>query len=187
MNGPDDFQAQRLEQCRSYLLLLARMSLDSDLRGKIAASDIVQQTLLEAYAQREHLPSSADELCGWLRTALANNLRDWRRHLRRQKRDVARERSLDARLAASSQRLLDRALTAQSSPSHRAMQAEEVLRLAQALWKLPEAQREAIVLHHLQGQTLSQIAQQLSKSDAAVAGLLHRGLRTLRKLLDSSE
>lgn len=186
MDGLDDTESQQWEQYRSYLLLVARMSLDRSLRGKIDASDIVQQTLLEAHAQRARLPRAADELCLWLRTTLANNLRDQQRYLRRRKRDITREQPLDAPLAASSQKLLDRALAGEPSPSRCAMRAEEVLRLAQALWQLPEAQREAIVLHHLEGRTLSQIAQELGKSEAAVAGLLHRGLRTLRKLLDSS-
>ena len=41
------------------------------------------------------------------------------------------------------------------------------------------------MLHHLQGATLAQVAQQLDRSPAAVAGLLHRGLKQLRELLDT--
>ena len=63
------------------------------------------------------------------------------------------------------------------------MRQEDLLQLADALWKLPAAQRDAIVLHHLQGWTLSETAKRLDKTDAAVAGLLHRGLRKLRELL----
>jgi len=48
---------------------------------------------------------------------------------------------------------------------------------------LPTAQCEAIVLHHLQGLPLSEVAEQLDKSPAAVAGLLHRGLRRLREVM----
>jgi DNA-directed RNA polymerase specialized sigma24 family protein len=53
---------------------------------------------------------------------------------------------------------------------------------------LPEAQREAIVLHYWQGCSLAEKeAQQLGRTPAAVAGLLHRGLRTLRGLLNEPE
>jgi RNA polymerase sigma-70 factor (ECF subfamily) len=55
--------------------------------------------------------------------------------------------------------------------------------MADALSQLPESQREAIVLHHLQGATLSQVAAKLDRTEAAVVGLLHRGLKQMRKLL----
>ena len=42
---------------------------------------------------------------------------------------------------------------------------------------------QAIVLHHLQGCSLIETARRLVRSDEAVAGLLHRGLKKLRKLL----
>ncbi len=66
---------------------------------------------------------------------------------------------------------------------------EDLLRLADALTQLPAAQREAIILHHLQGASLTETAERLGRTDAAVAGLLHRGLRKLREVLaqDSGE
>ena len=185
MSGQTHPIAAGLEKCRSYLLLLARLNLEDGPRGRIESSDVVQQTLLEAHEQRDKLPQNADELCAWLRTGLANNIRDQQKHLRRQKRDIRREQSLEAALAASSQRLAEQAATLQPSPSQQAMRAEDLVQLASALWHLAETQREAIVLHHLQGWTISQTAQRLDKTDAAIAGLLHRGLRQLRALLGS--
>jgi RNA polymerase sigma-70 factor, ECF subfamily len=182
-----EFCTAEVDRYRSYLLLLARMNLNGEPQRKIEPSDVVQQTLLEAHAARERLPADEEELCAWLRTALANNIRDQRKHLRRQKRDPAREKSLEAALAESSQRLADQAATLQPSPSQQAMRAENLLRLAAALWKLPEAQRDTIILHHLQGWTISQTAERLGKTDAAIAGLLHRGLRELREILGSRE
>jgi RNA polymerase sigma-70 factor (ECF subfamily) len=63
---------------------------------------------------------------------------------------------------------------------------EDLLRLADALTQLPEAQREAIVLHHLQSCLLSETARSLGRSDTAVAGLLHRGLKKLREIMRRS-
>ena len=60
---------------------------------------------------------------------------------------------------------------------------EQVLQLSAALDQLPEAQREALILRHFHGQSLAQIAQQLDRSHAAVAGLLKRGLHQLRERL----
>jgi RNA polymerase sigma-70 factor (ECF subfamily) len=116
---------------------------------------------------------------------LANNLADAIRRFRRAKRDIRRERSLDAALADSSMKLAN-CLAADSTPSRRAVQNEDLLRLADALVSLPEPQREAIVLHHLQGCTLRDTATRLSKSDTATAGLLHRGLKRLRELMSET-
>jgi RNA polymerase sigma-70 factor (ECF subfamily) len=162
------------------------MNLERVIPSKIEASDVVQQTLLEAHGARDRLPTNEDELCTWLRVALANNIRDERRRLRRQKRDAAREQSLEIALNNSNDRLAEQAATLQPSPSQQAIHAEQVLRLANAVWQLPDAQRDAVMLHHLQGWTISQSAQSLGKSEAAVAGLLHRGLRQLRTVLTSS-
>ena len=120
---------------------------------------------------------------GWLRQILANNLADAVRGLARAKRDVTRERPLDQELDDSFTRVEGWLAAVQSSPSQQAVRAEELIRLADALTSLPLAQREAIVLHHLQGLPLAEVGQQLEKSPAAVAGLLHRGLKRLRELL----
>ena len=54
------------------------------------------------------------------------------------------------------------------------------MQLAEALSRLPEAQREALVLQHWQGWSLDEIAEQMGRTRTAVAGLLKRGLRQLR-------
>ena len=117
-------------------------------------------------------------------SALANNIRDAWRKQRRKKRDVARERSLEASLDETSKRLRDWLVADQTSPSTRAARAEDLLRMADALIELSDAQRDAVVLHHLQGWTISEVAQQLDRSSSAVAGLLHRGLRKLKEIMN---
>ena len=175
----------QFERYRSYLLLLARLQLDQRWQARIDPSDLVQQTLLDAHSRWHQLGTENAELAAWLRRALANNLADAIRQLRRAKRDVSRERSLDAAMAGSSQRLAN-CLAGDSTPSRRAVQNEDLLRLADALVSLPEPQREAIVLHHLQGCTLCDTAARLSRSDTATAGLLHRGLKKLRELMSET-
>jgi RNA polymerase sigma-70 factor (ECF subfamily) len=59
-----------------------------------------------------------------------------------------------------------------------------VLRLAQALGRLPEDQRRAVELHHLKGCPVAEVAQQLGRGTRAIAGLLLRGMKRLRQLLN---
>jgi hypothetical protein len=111
-----------LDRFRDYLVLLARVQMDARLRAQLNPSDIVQQTLLEAYRQREQFRGQDDAaLAGWLRQILAHNLADAGRALGRARRDVARERSLEAVLEESSVRLHGALAADQSSPSQHAM------------------------------------------------------------------
>jgi RNA polymerase sigma-70 factor, ECF subfamily len=173
-----------LGRFREYLRLLARMQLGSRLQAQMDASDVVQQTLLEA---QQHLPQfrggSEAELAAWLRRILARNLADALRAAGRAKRDVSRQRSLEAALDESSSRLEGGLQAEQSSPSERAERNEQAVLLAEALARLPEPQREAVVLRHLESWPLADIADRLGRSQAAVVGLLQRGLKNLRTLL----
>jgi RNA polymerase sigma-70 factor (ECF subfamily) len=173
-----------LERFRSYLLLLARLKLDRKLRGKLDASDVVQQTMLEAHMALESF--RGDDLAAqaaWLRQILARNLANAVRDLTRAKRDVRKERSLQADLDASASRLDGWLAAEQSSPSQKMERHERALQLAEALAQLPEAQRDAVVLRHFQGLPLAEIAEQLDCTTTAVTGLLQRGLKNLRKSL----
>jgi RNA polymerase sigma-70 factor (ECF subfamily) len=177
-----------LDRFREYLVLLARVQMDARLRARLNLSDIVQQTLLEAYRQRDQFRGRGDaELAAWLRQMLVHNVADAWRALGRAKRDVALERSLEASLEQSSVRLRAVLAADQSSPSQQAVRNEQWLRAADALARLPEPQREVIVLHYLQARPLADVALQVGRSEASVAGLLHRGLKKLREMLHERE
>ena len=75
----------------------------------------------------------------------------------------------------------------QSSPSQQAQRHERAVRLAEALARLPENQREAVVLRHWHGCSLAEIGERLGCTTTAVTGLLHRGLRKLRQQLHDLE
>jgi RNA polymerase sigma-70 factor (ECF subfamily) len=173
-----------LQRFRNYLVLLARLKLDRKLRGKLDASDVVQQTLLEAHQAMESF--RGDDLAAqaaWLRQILARNLANAVRDLTRAKRDVRKERSLNADLDASASQLEGWLAADQSSPSQKMECQERALRVAEALAELPDTQRDAVVLRHFQGLSLAQIADELDCTTAAVTGLLQRGLKNLRKSL----
>jgi RNA polymerase sigma-70 factor (ECF subfamily) len=170
-----------LDRFRPYLQLLARLQMRREIQAKVDPSDVVQLTLLNAHQAREGFRGTTEsELAGWLRQILARNLARVSRDLGRDKRNVDRERSLQAQLDESSLRLEAWLASDESSPSQRASRNEEVVRLAAAVARLPEAQRTAIELHYFQGWTIAQVGDHLEKSTTAAAGLLHRGLVALR-------
>jgi len=181
MNGDETAELSRF---RPYLLMLARLQFDDLLQAKLDESDIVQQTLMEAH---QSLPSfrgqSGEEQAAWLRTILARNLADELRKFRRGKRDVRLEASLQVSLSESTVRLERILACNDGTPSQYAMANEQLVALATALMKLPEDQRRAVELFHLQGHSAAEVATRLERTDIAVAGLLRRGLKRLRELV----
>jgi RNA polymerase sigma-70 factor (ECF subfamily) len=118
---------------------------------------------------------------------LRHNVQDAVRALRCQKRDIARERPLTG-APSDSRRMPDEWLTAGVTAPSRALAAtEELLQMSRAIAMLPQDQREAVVLHHLQGRTLAELAGHFDRHPSAVAGLLHRGLKKLRANMKSSD
>ncbi len=151
--GDEDERGRLLEAYRSYLMLLARVQLGQDLRGKVDPSDLVQETFLEAHRDFGQFSGQSEaELLAWLRRVLATGLADQvRRYRGTQQRDLRLERQLAAALDQSSQ-ALERGLAARgSSPSAGAERREDAARLAEALERLPADYRDVLLLRHFQG------------------------------------
>ncbi len=171
-----------LEQFRSYLHVLAETQLHARLKSKVDASDIVQQTLLQAHqAEEQFRGTTSAEKAAWLRTILNNVLCGLARGFGRQRRDVSREQSMQA-IEQSSLQLMNLLSSDVSSPSaalHRHERADE---LAKAMLRLTAEQRQAIILKYWQGKTLAEIGEELGKSTEAVAGLIFRGMQKLKSV-----
>jgi RNA polymerase sigma-70 factor (ECF subfamily) len=180
--GPDgQLHGRSVEKYRDYLRLLARLRLDPRLQSKLDPSDLVQQTLTKAHQNFDQFRGRSEaELAGWLRRILANTLTDAARKFQR---EVSVGHSLEQALDASSARLEAWFAADQSSPSEQVVRQEQLLRLAAALGRLPDDQRQAVEMHHLQDGSVADIAQRLGRTEAAVAGLLRRGLKKLREIL----
>ena len=173
-----------VESLRPYLCVLARMHLDRRLWAKLDPEDLVQATFQEALEHWDQFLGNGHlELKGWLRQMLLHNLWDALRHFQQQKCDVGLERSLDH----SSSRLMQSLAAEQSTPSQRAVKNEQLQRLAEALLLLTADQQEAVILHHLHAMKLAEVAAQLARSMEATAGLVHRGLKKLKELLNEGE
>jgi RNA polymerase sigma-70 factor (ECF subfamily) len=177
-----------LERYRPFLLLISHNQIDPKVAARCSPSDIVQETFAEACRGFDRFTGSTEaEFSVWLRTIHEHNLCDAaRRHLIAQGRAAGREQRLRGPEEGASITWRD-VPASEQSPSDWAIEGERALRLASLLLSLPEGQREAIRMRHLEGCTVAEIAQRMERSLPAVAGLLKRGLLALeRKMSEDS-
>src|SRR5262249_55475999 len=128
-----------LELYRGYLALLARLQVGRRLQGKVDASDVVQETFLEAYRHFPQFQGTTEaELVSWLRQILAARLAKLLRHyLGTQRRDVRLERERQVE-PDQPPRVLDKGLLPRSSSrSQQAARREQAVLLAESLRRLP--------------------------------------------------
>ena len=182
--GDREALGRLLEAQRAALHRLAERQLGGPIAVRVDASDIIQQTFLEAHRGfRQFAGQDERELTAWLLRILdhkvAGAIRD---HALLQKRNVHRDRSMDDshRGMASLKNELDAGI---STPSQKVIRGEEEQLLMKALSVLPDDQREAVRLRHLEGLALADIARHLGRSPAATAGLIKRGMQVLRRRL----
>jgi RNA polymerase sigma-70 factor, ECF subfamily len=172
------------KELRPYLLMLAKKQWNSVLEGWCEPSDIVNETLLEAYAKRgDFRGKTKAALACWVRAILAHNLADLIRKRTAKKRDCRLECSIDATVEESSQALGRSLADTEGTPSEIAEATEDIVRLGLCLEILPVDYQTAIRLHHLEGKSVAETAREMNKSKQAISGLLRRGLVQLGKLL----
>jgi len=179
-DGEDPIRS--VEAYRSYLKVLARTRLPAGLGRHLDDSDLVQMTLAEAHRdEAQFRGSTCGEKMAWLRRILARNVADAVKALRRAKRDIAREASFRDLVDRTAARLEHWwAAENASTPSMKARRAEQIVALTDEIERLPPDQREAVVLRHLHGLALNEIARVMDRTASSVASLIHRGLLTLR-------
>ncbi len=167
---------QLMELFRGYLLSIADEELAQLVQPKAGPSDVVQDTFLEAQGLFARFGGEqGDEFRAWLRAILLNKLSELHnRYLGAQKRQADREQSLDAPGP-----LRDALAVGGSTPSARAVRREESAALADALGRLPEAHRQAIVWRNWDGLTFAEIGQRLGRSEDAARMLFGRALERL--------
>jgi RNA polymerase sigma-70 factor, ECF subfamily len=187
--GGESAVGSLLETYRNYLRLLARVEIGRRLQGKVDASDLVQETFLEAHRNFDRF-RGADEpqFAFWLRQILAAKVANLVRHyFGTQGRDARLEEELAAEVDNSS-RLLGQELAASiTSPSLRAARREEAVLLADALDALPTDYREVIILRHLEGLTFPEVARRMERTQDSVEKLWLRGLARLRQEMGESQ
>ena len=173
------------ELYRPYLRLLARLQIDNRFQAKIDASDVVQETFLDAHRDFAKFRGTTErELMCWLRRILAGNLVDHvQRHYKAQRRDVQLEHSIHAQLDRSSQAMDHGLVAVQTTPSQSAARREEAIVLVDALERLPKDYREVLVLRHLEGLKFPDVARRMGRTVGSVQQLWTRAVAQLRRTL----
>jgi RNA polymerase sigma-70 factor (ECF subfamily) len=175
---------QLFARCRDYLSLAARARVESWLRAKADASDLVQQTLLEAHRGFEQFHGGTEaEFLGWLRRILDHNAADLvRRYHAAGKRQVGREVPLASGGSTKTGGRVEPA-AADESPSSEAAKRESELALAAALAELAPDHREVIMLRNLQRLPFDEVAHRMNRSRPAAQMLWMRAMQKLKEVL----
>lgn len=183
--GSREAQAQLLQAMRPYLLAVAEDQLASEIRPKLAASDIVQNTVFQAWQDfGDFRGQSRAELVGWLRTILRRCAADGaRQHREIAKRDISRERSLDQIKSEYGAALAD----SRSTPSGRAMANEERQKMKRAVRRLSSRYEQVIRLRNDLGLTYEEMGVALSCTKNAARKLWLRAVKELGRELNHDD
>lgn len=170
--------------CRNYLSLLAQGQVESHLQAKVDPSDLVQQTLLEAYDGFANFHGRSEaEWLAWLRGILAHNALDCIRHYQGEKRRVRREVSPAGVPQDSSAKGLFEPADTGETPSAQLIRRERELQVADAVARLDPDQRTVVILRNLQRLPFEEVAQRMGRSRAAAQMLWMRAIRKLQEIM----
>jgi RNA polymerase sigma-70 factor (ECF subfamily) len=183
--GDREALGRAIQPFRQFLLMIAERELAPELKAKEGASDLVQDTLMEAH---RHFPKfeggTRAELRAWLRRILLHRVSHTVRGYRRAgKRQISREISLDA--AGPSRAPAELLAADTTSPSGKAARREEEAALVAALDRLPERLRQVIVWRHQEECTFDEIGRRLDRSNVAARKLWLRAIERLRQAMQS--
>jgi RNA polymerase sigma-70 factor (ECF subfamily) len=166
--GSREALGQALDACRGYLLLIAQEQLDPTLQAKGGASDLVQETFLEAQRDFSRFHGhTEEELLAWLRQLLLHNLANFARSYRR-----TRMRQVDREVRLSGGRLAGEG----PSPATEAESQEQAELLQRALDRLPDNYRRVLTLRYQEDRSFTEIGELMGRSPNAVRKLFARAV-----------
>jgi RNA polymerase sigma-70 factor (ECF subfamily) len=170
-----------LDSCRPYLLKIARKELPPSLSAKGGASDLVQETFLEAIRSLDHFRGSSDtELRAWLRCLLLHHVTRLHRCYR-----GAKKRQLDreVRFADEDDGAPAAVPSHYTSPTGRAAANEQIEILNRVIQRLPDDYRAVIRLRYLEKKSFDEIAEGMGRSANAVTLLWFRAIQRMQQLI----
>ncbi|MEZ6129083.1 MAG: sigma-70 family RNA polymerase sigma factor [Planctomycetaceae bacterium] len=189
--GDSEAVGDLFELHRQRLLRMVHLRLDSRVRQRIDATDVLQETFLVMSRRiQEFLDGAGGSLFVWLRLLAAQKIVDLHReHLQAQKRDASREVSIfEQRMTRSTSDLLATQLVIHSSsPSQKVMKAERRTKLSEMLMEIEELDRDILVLRHFEQLSNREVAETLEMNESSVSTRHVRALIRLKELLRGHE
>jgi RNA polymerase sigma-70 factor (ECF subfamily) len=179
-DGHGDAFGRLFETFRRHLLLAAHEELPPALRGKLGASDLVQETAVDA---RRDFPafrgSTAEECFAWLRAILRHNVVDAvRRYGTSQKRAVGLEVSLASPTGRREGAILE---ASHGLPDGSAIRREDATLLAAAMGRLSADHQAVLRMRYWDGLSFVEIGDRMSRSPDAVRKLWFRAVQRLQE------
>lgn len=184
--GSREDLGQLLEGCRQYLLLVAGEELPAGLKPKLGASDLVQETFIEAQRHFDRFRGRSEaDLLAWLRRILVHNVQDTIRRFRRAgKRRIDRElRLLEPASGGDPARLTAPARA--PSPVGKCDENRELLE--RAFDRLSDDHRRVIELRNLQLESFEEIGRLMGRTPDAARKLWRRAIETLQRQMGGGD
>ncbi len=187
--GNETAMQQLLNRHRNRLKRMVAVRMDPQLNARFDPSDVVQDVLAEAARKLPGYASSVSiPFYPWLRRIAWDRLIALRQqHFQAQKRSVAREGPSCLDLPdESAMHLAEQMVASGTSPSGGVLREELRARVRSALDRMDPADREILVMRHLEQLQVSEIASLLGISQGAVKMRRLRAAERLRELLEDS-
>lgn len=179
--------AEMFEEYKDKLLRMIEVRLQPELRSRVDAGDILQESFMEAYRQ---LKTGVSEPKGsplvWLRLIVGQQIvANYRKHCQTQKRNVALEFSISAgRTQADTTSTSIYLVGKLTSPSLAARRHEMAIKIRDCLEQLSEPDREILSLRHFEQLTNRETAEELNVSPNAASVMYMRALKKFRVILE---
>jgi RNA polymerase sigma-70 factor, ECF subfamily len=172
---------------RERLSRMIQFRLDGRLRGRVAASDVLQDAYIDALKRLPHYQADPGmPFLIWLRWVTMQRLVEvHRQHLGAKMRDAGREVAMGGGgpLAASSAKIAE-FVGDLTSPSQAAQRAETLAQLERALDGLDPIDREVLALRHFEELSNQETAAVLGIQPAAASKRYVRALERLKGALE---
>jgi RNA polymerase sigma-70 factor (ECF subfamily) len=181
--GSRDAVGELIDGYRTYLLLIANQELDPAIRAKLGASDVVQETMLTAQqAIGDFRGSTHEEMLGWLRGILLNDLLEAGRSYRgTAMRNVGREIPIDGDSRLNQPPIEIR--NNQDTPSVGAAETELETVLYAAMSRLSKEHQQVLRLRNWQQLPFADIGSEMNRTPDAARKLWSRAVLQLQREL----
>ncbi|HEY3323646.1 MAG TPA: sigma-70 family RNA polymerase sigma factor [Planctomycetota bacterium] len=185
--GDEAALGELFSRYRERLRRMVELRLDRRLLGRVSASDVLQDSYLEALKRLSHYGGEEKmPIHLWLRLITGQRITDLhRQHFGAAMRDIGREVPINRSIMpqATSISLAAQLVAELESPSQAAVKAEALAQLEAALESMEPLDREVLALRHFEELTNDEVAEVLGIKKAAASNRYVRALKRLRDVL----